>query len=241
VTTPNNAAAQSYVDWKQWSVEDFGHYDDLDAGYFRAEVGLQDYGGPTRVLELGFGNGAFLAWAEDQGADTYGVEANPFLVDRGRELLGVERAHTDLSATTIQAHKGSFTHIVAFDVLEHIEQRNYPALFAGFAELLCAGGVCVLRYPNGDSPFGRRVQHGDHTHLTTIGSDKLRYFAGRAGFEIVAIRAPALPLRGMGMRRGLKRALVLAVRFGLETLIGIAYFGKRLPLDQNATAVLRRL
>jgi SAM-dependent methyltransferase len=241
VTTSHNAAAQSYVDWKQWSVEDFGHYTDLDARYFRAEVGLQAFDRPTKVLELGFGNGAFLAWARDQGAQTYGVESNPFLVDRGRELLGVERAHADLTATAIQAHKGSFTHLVAFDVLEHIEQRDYPALFAGFAQLLRVGGLCVLRYPNGDSPFGRRVQHGDHTHLTTIGSDKLRYFAQRAGFEVIGIRAPALPIRGMGMRRGLKRVVVHAVRFGLETVVGAAYFGKRIALDQNSTAVLRRL
>jgi SAM-dependent methyltransferase len=241
VTKPHNIAAQSYVEWKQWSADGFGRYTDLDAAYFRAEVGLHNGGRPTKVLEPGFGNGAFLAWARDNGAETYAVESNPFLVDRGRELLGVDRTHADLAATTIQVHKGSFTHVVAFDVLEHIEQRAYPAWFAGFAELLRAGGVCVLRYPNGDSPFGRRVQHGDHAHVTTIGSDKLRYFAQRAGFEIVSIRAPALPIRGVGPRRGLKRLLVHAVRFGLESAIGTAYFGKRIALDQNATAVLRRV
>jgi len=236
-----SSAAQSYVAWKEWSTAEFGRYSQLEAAYFRAEVDFHGNGRPIQVLELGYGNGSFLGWARDHGAQAYGIETNPFLLERARDSFGADRFYSDLSAPAIQARKGTFTHVVAFDVLEHIDQRDYAALFAGFAELLCAGGWCVFRYPNGDSPFGRRIQHGDHTHRTTIGRDKLKFFARGAGLEVVAIRAPALPIFGVGVRRGIRRALVLLTRFGIEAVLGYAYFGSRMALDQNATAVLRRV
>ncbi len=231
--------APNYIAWKEWAPDQFGRYTSLDAAYYAAEVGL----GRTaraKVLEIGFGNGSFLAWARDAGADTYGVELNPLLVGRARQLLGDGRAFSELEAPELDGLSGSFSHIVAFDVLEHIEQSEYPRLFGRFAEMLAPGGRCILRIPNGDSPFGRRVQHADPTHVTTIGSGKLIYFAQRAGFTVDAVRNPALPTSGVGLRRGLKRRLVLAARFAIESIIGTLYCGRRVPFDENFTAVLIR-
>lgn len=231
--------APNYIAWKDWAPEDFGAYCRLDAAYFAAEVGL----GPSsraRILEIGFGNGSFLAWARDACADIYGVELNPLLVSRARQLLGNSHAFGDLAAPELERLRGTFSHVVAFDVLEHIEQDGYPAFFDRIAKLLASGGKCILRFPNGDSPFGRRIQHADPTHVTTIGSGKLVYFAQRAGFRVDAIRSPALPTSGVGLRRGLKRRLVLAMRFALETFIGALYCGRRIPFDENFTAVLIR-
>jgi 2-polyprenyl-3-methyl-5-hydroxy-6-metoxy-1,4-benzoquinol methylase len=231
--------ATNYIAWKEWAPENFGRYSRLDAAYFAAEVGL---GPPARakVLEIGFGNGSFLAWARDAGAEIYGVELNPLLVSRARQLLGNGRAFNGLSAPDLDEMRGTFTHIVAFDVLEHIEQGDYAFLFNRLAEMLARGGKCVLRFPNGDSPFGRRIQHADPTHVTTIGSGKLIYFAQHAGFKIDAVRNPALPTSGVGLRRGLKRRLVLIMRFALESFIGALYCGRRIPFDENFTAVLIR-
>ena len=76
--------------------------------------------------------------------------------------------------------------------------------------------------------------------MTTIGRAKVSYFAQRAGFAVKAIGAPAMPIEGIGWRRGLRRRMVLAMRFGFETLIGKLYFGQRISFDQNYTAVLIR-
>ena len=231
--------AENYMAWKEWASGQFGQYTSLDSAYFAAEVGLPS-AARARLLELGFGNGSFLAWARDIGAETYGVESNPLLVTRAREMLGIGHVHSHLDAPELEALRGTFTHIVAFDVLEHIEQRDYSCLFRRFAALLTPGGKCVLRYPNGDSPFGRRIQNGDPTHVTAIGSAKLAYFAQRAGFTVEAVRSPALPTSGVGLGRALKRRLVLAMRFGVESFLGLLYYGRRIPLDENSTAVLTR-
>jgi hypothetical protein len=227
----------AYLTWKDWAANDFGRYDSLDAAYFAAEVPLAS---GARVLELGFGNGAFLAWSRTMGADTFAVEANPRLVARGQALLGDARAFMTIHAPELDAHRGTFDHIVAFDVLEHIPLAEYPELFRRFAELLIPGGRCTLRFPNGDSPFGRAAQHGDPTHVTTIGSDLLAYFAIDAGLRVAAIRPPALPMRKVGWRRAVRRRLLLSLRFAIESVIGHAYFGRRVSLDQNSIGVVTR-
>ena len=34
--------------------------------------------------------------------------------------------------------------------------------------MLKPGGLLMLRFPNGQSPFGRYLQHADHTHRSTL-------------------------------------------------------------------------
>jgi hypothetical protein len=43
-----------------------------------------------------------------------------------------------------------------------------PHMLIRMRKLMRDDGVLVLRFPNGDSPFGRRTQHGDPTHVTTF-------------------------------------------------------------------------
>jgi SAM-dependent methyltransferase len=228
-----------YVQWKSWESAEFGQYSVLEAHYYAAEFAI----GPAavRALEIGFGNGSALAWLRDRGADTYGVEANPILVERANGLLGPDRAFSDLQDATLSRMSGTFTHIIALDVLEHVPMDNLAEMLSRIRILLAPAGVAVLRFPNGDSPFGRIHQHGDPTHITTLGSTRIAYFARRAGFEVVAVRAPALPVRGVGFIRGFRRLLTHAARHVIEHVVGQLYFGgRRIPLDPNYTAVLKR-
>src|SRR5271168_1107035 len=194
-TTPASGASPGrektpdavYLEWKNWPSDEFARYNDVEAAYFAAEVPIRP---PARVLEIGFGNGGFLRWARATGAETFGVETNQFLLLRARQMLGESHAFASVYDPELDAHRDSFTHVVAFDVLEHIPQAEYSALFRRLAELLAPGGRCTLRFPNGDSPFGRAAQHGDPTHVTTIGSAMLAYFAIGAGLRVATIRAP---------------------------------------------------
>jgi 2-polyprenyl-3-methyl-5-hydroxy-6-metoxy-1,4-benzoquinol methylase len=239
VSTVADVEGDDYVAWKSWRSEDFGTFTKLDDAYYRAEAG-EEIGHGSRVLEIGFGNGSFLAWARARGAEVHGVESSALLLARASRLFGTAHAHDMLEAPELTTLYGTFSHVVAFDVLEHIEQRDYPKVFRQLATLLARGGKCVLRFPNGDSPFGRRIQHGDPSHVTAIGSDKIGYFAFLVGLEVEALRPPALPVVGVGLRRGMKRRLVLVLRYCLENFLGTLYYGRRVHLDENITAVLRR-
>lgn len=233
-------SVDAYLDWKDWKDESFGRFGAFEAGYYAAETELEP-GSRARILEIGFGNGPFIGWSKQLGADVYGVELNPTLVDRCRAFVGEEHAFLDLHDRRLSALAGTFTHIVAFDVIEHIAQSELPRVFARLGELLAAGGRIILRFPNGDSPFGRIYQHGDPTHVTTLGRFKVLYLARESGLRAIEIRAPRLPLKGVPLPNLVKRALVSAGRFCVERLFGYLYFGGRaIPLHPNYVAVLTR-
>jgi SAM-dependent methyltransferase len=230
----------SYLQWKSWEPGEFGRYSALDATYFAAEFGIRG-ASQARALEIGFGNGSVLAWLRDNGAETYGVEANPALVERANQLLGPGRTFLDLQEAALSGMSGTFTHVIALDVLEHVPMESLPGMLGRVRTLLAPGGAAVFRFPNGDSPFGRMYQHGDPTHITTLGSARIDYFARRAGFEVAAIRAPALPVRGAGLVRGFRRLMIRGARYAIECVVGQLYFGgRRIPLDPNYTVVLIR-
>jgi 2-polyprenyl-3-methyl-5-hydroxy-6-metoxy-1,4-benzoquinol methylase len=232
--------AEQYLQWKGWEANEFGLFDALLARYFEAETALSSCAG-LRVLELGFGNGSFLGWARSKGAEVYGIETNPALVTRANAVFGRSSAFGSLEDLTASLPALQFHLVAGFDVLEHVAQDSLVPLLAGLGKRLVDGGRIVVRFPNGDSPFGRVTQHGDPTHVNTIGSSKLRFAAGEAGLTVRALRAPQQPIRGVGLRRGLRRAALLSARSIAERIIGQLYFsGQRIPLDPNYTAILTR-
>ena len=229
-----------YAEWKSWDTASFGRYSPLDAAYYAAEFGIRAASG-QRVLEIGFGNGSALGWLKDRGAEVHGLEANPILVARALQLLGADRAFEDLTDSRLSSMQGTFDHIIALDVLEHVPMDALTGMLSRIRELLAPGGHALFRFPNGDSPFGRINQNGDPTHITVLGGARLTWFARRAGLEVQSLRAPALPVRGVGLVRGFRRLLIRNARRMIEPAIGQLYFyGRRIPLDPNYVAVLRR-
>jgi len=61
-----------------------------------------------------------------------------------------------------------FDVIAAYDVLEHLSIPEINITLDAIAKMLKPGGELMLRFPNGQSPFGRFLQHADHTHRSTL-------------------------------------------------------------------------
>ncbi len=231
----------AYADWKHWESDSFGAFSAIDDAYYSAEIASAkpDAQNPECVLEVGFGNGNFLGWATSRGAAVYGVEVNPYLVSRAREVFKGAAFFPSLHDTGLDTLIGRVTHLVAFDVIEHVPSEAMPQLLTRMRSLMRDDGVLVLRFPNGDSPFGRQTQHGDPTHVTTIGRNKLAFFARNAGLAVRKIGGPALPLRGVGAARAVKRFALRAGRAVSERVISTLYFnGTRVALEPNYVAVL---
>jgi 2-polyprenyl-3-methyl-5-hydroxy-6-metoxy-1,4-benzoquinol methylase len=234
-------SADTYIQWKDWRNDSFGRFDRLDASYYAAETGIDAMPG-VRVLEIGFGNGSFIGWARSVNAEVFGVELNSALVGRARTLLGEQRVFSALDAEGLTKLAGTFSHVIAFDVIEHIQQEKLPEFLRQLRTLLAVDGRVILRFPNGDSPFGRINQHGDPTHVSTLGREKLHFFARQAGLGLDAIRAPRLPVIGVGIARGVKRGLLSMARRITEHIVGFLYYGGRvIPLDPNYVVVLVRV
>ncbi len=230
-----------YEDWKGWSPETFGRFTDADAAAFAAEfarAGLS-VAGPMRLVELGFGNGGFAGWARAQGHDYAGTEASEQLVERAR-ASGFRVAHASEPLSAL-AGEGTLDAVVAIDVLEHLALDDLRALLADVRTRLRPGGVLLARVPSGDSPFGRAILHGDLTHRTALGSSAVRQLAQACGFEVVHVSPPALPVRGLGVRRGLRRLAVREAQRWVGRAINLAFHdGQPAVITANMVFALRK-
>lgn len=231
-----------YEEWKGWSAESFGVCDRAAALYYAAELrraGLNP-DARLRVLEIGFGNGTFAGWARSRGYDYTGTELIPALLERGARA-GFRVVDGDIDRMLAELGSEGIDLVVAFDVIEHMELDAVGGLLDAIRTVLRPGGRFVARVPSGDSPFGRAAFHGDLTHRFAPGSSAVRQLAARHGFDVLEIGAPCLPVRGLGVRRALRRASVRIAQRLIGRVIDMAFHhNARLVMTSNLVFVLAK-
>jgi len=226
---------EGYTRWNGWQ-GDF-ETSDRDARYFAAELDGIDLSG-KRVLEIGFGNGSFLAWARRQNAQVTGTELIDALVEQAR-TKGYDAQSASLQ--TLLASGRQFDLVVAFDVFEHWNKDELIANLGLLHALLADDGLLLARFPNGHSPFGRVHQHGDLTHVTTLSSSSVTQLAQMTGFTVERIdNARRVPPRS-DFWSVLKNRWRRFRRARIEIALGKLYGFGRLPLDPNLSALLRKV
>jgi 2-polyprenyl-3-methyl-5-hydroxy-6-metoxy-1,4-benzoquinol methylase len=223
----------NYQDWKGW--KDFGVLTPSRARYFARELAVLGPLRNKRILEIGFGNGSFLRFAQAQGSEVTGTEVIPELLRAARDAGFQVSESPALFGDRSQA--GSFDAVVAFDVIEHIGIDALPGFFAAVNGVLKPGGTFVARFPNGDSPFGRRYQHGDLTHKTVIGAGMVTHLAATSGFTVAVVRNPRTEYLGNPLVQ-LAQLLQRGLRSLVEMGLGYLFFSRRVPMDQNLLAQL---
>jgi 2-polyprenyl-3-methyl-5-hydroxy-6-metoxy-1,4-benzoquinol methylase len=220
-----------YSVWKNWN--DFFRFSADDSSYFAKEVPAMSLKG-REVLEIGFGEGRFLAWAQARGARVAGMELD------SRSLAAADAAGTAL-VTDIEAHSAAhqdrYALIAAFDVFEHLTLSQIETHLVAIAKLLEPGGVLILRYPNGQSPFGLSPQNGDVTHITALSQAKIDQLAQPLGFVTERYAGSAMP-QGRGIVR-LRRAVIRGLRRLVGRLLN-ALFNVEIVWDSVVTQVLRK-
>lgn len=235
------AEAGLYRDWKGWRTGEFGALPVETERYYAMELDLAGVpsGPDVDVLEVGFGNGGFATHTRARGWRYTGTEIDGELVARAREAgYEVHEAASDLIGI---ADGRMFDLVCAFDVLEHLEADAIIDLLEQVRALLKPGGRFVARFPSGDSPFSLGMQNGDMTHRTHIGSGMVRQFCLASGLVPLQIRPPAFPVRGLGVKRGLRRALVLAGRAPVRTFFRLVFHDNQpRVIDPNMVIVLAR-
>jgi 2-polyprenyl-3-methyl-5-hydroxy-6-metoxy-1,4-benzoquinol methylase len=225
-----DTADRNYSEWKGWARESFGHVDRAEALYFAEEVRSSGFEGirGLNVCEIGFGNGAFASWAREGGANYIGTEAIPTLVVNGLAAgLAVFDASVPL-ATIVECDSQDL--VVALDVFEHLDQGQLTGLLKSVNAILRPGGRVLARVPSGDSPFSRAMQHGDLTHRLVLGSSAIRQLVDKAGLDVVCVREPAMPLRGLGLRAFLRRLAVVTGRRVIYPIVTNVLMGGGRPI-----------
>lgn len=222
-----------YAAWKKW--DRLFRYTADEAAYFRGETrGLSVAG--ADVLDIGFGSGAFLAWARDQGARIAGVEIDPLLQEAAqRENIELLPARLGEAA---EEHPGRFDTIVAFDVLEHLTREELIAALGAASLLLKPGGRLALRFPNGQSPFGLAPQYGDPTHRLALSRPVIEYYLHGAPFEVVRY-CGVYRIGGGGLRRRLGRAARGLLQDAIAHVLRAVYM-QDIPFDPVVMLILSR-
>jgi len=190
---------------------------------------------PARLLEVGYGDGAFLRRARALGYECAGLERDPSMVEK-LEAEGIDAR----AGTPDQFARRKFDLIAAFDVFEHIHIPELIAYLRDLSDLLDEHGRLVARFPNMASPFGLANQYGDATHVTALSAGSFTQLARLAGLEPVRIANGATVLRGNSGIRALLKPLSLLVRKLIEISFGFAYYGSVIPLGPSVVVVLRK-
>jgi len=130
---------------------------------------------------------------------------------------------------------GGFDAVVAFDVLEHLPKELLLDYFKAINSRLKVEGRVIVRFPNGQSPFGTYAQHGDITHQTALTGRLLDQVTSKAGFSMEGCYNT---VRIHGKKKRIKNILKYFLRDLLERSLTQLYLGEHVPWDANLTCVL---
>ena len=224
--------SQNYTAWKKWPL-DFSYSED-DYEYYSRE--FHDFIIPgSKIIEIGFGNGGFLKYAEELGAQVIGIEIDDeILINAKNKGYTVYKNLDEVPNSLLK----SIDLVVALDVFEHLSSEAIIKTLADSATLLRQGGRLIVRAPNGVSPFGRINQYGDCTHRTVITPLKMDQFCSNLPLVIEIVRNPARVL-GTGTIR-LKRIIQHYLRDLMNFIIQKIYEMYPLPFDTNIVIILKK-
>jgi len=201
-----------------------------------------------RLLDVGCGDGAFLAAARAVGFEAEGVELN----DNMAQVARARRGLTITSGTLEDAEIAPGVDVLTFwDVLEHLPD---PASTLRRAwRLLSPGGVLAASTPNLDGLFprlsgavGRRLGYWTHpqppAHLYQFSRQTLAALLGSCGFRVLAVHHDRSPLKYSLAPHGFRRLLhspwraAYAVTFALPLVLG-----PRVGAGDELTVVARKV
>ena len=170
-----NAAGRLHVDALKTGTADL--YLDLLARYGLAPAG-------ARLLEVGSGQGDFLARAQARGMDVTGVEYSEHANGVAAGKLGGRGRVRRGEVGDVPSSDGPFDVVAASDVIEHV--RDPAAFLDDVGRLLKPGGLVFLATPTLDSwskkLLGRRWMEFKPEHLWYFNRATLRSLLTQHGF-----------------------------------------------------------
>lgn len=143
---------------------------------------------PGRVLDVGCGDGTFLARMRSRGWSVTGLDFDPVAAKAARDKHGLE-VHVGTIEDAFADRKAQYDVVTASHVIEHVPEPIH--FLSQCRSLLRPGGRLVLKTPNASSYGAKRYQAAwrgleppRHLHIFTAPS--LISCARKAGFSVSA-------------------------------------------------------
>ena len=164
-----------------------------------AELVETDGGGP--IADVGCGPGHVTAHLESLGADAFGIDLSPGMIEMARRDHPALRFEVG-SMTALDLADGSMGGVAAWYSMIHLPPEALPGVFVEFHRVLAPGGRLLLAFHVGDE-CRRKEQgygHAMSLNLQYLLPERLIELAASAGLEIrtrVVVEAdqglPSLP------------------------------------------------
>ena len=177
-----------YINWKDWNADSFGKSSKLEKAYFNNIIKILKLKDAPKILEIGFGNGAFLGYSANQKFSYEGVESNQKLVN-----LAKNKGYSSFGSIDEIDSNIKYDLIVLFDVIEHIHEDEVENFLIKINSQLASNGSIFIRFPNGSSPLGLGNQHGDVTHCNIVTLSKINYWCSNAELKVEFYRGDIRP------------------------------------------------
>jgi SAM-dependent methyltransferase len=175
----------------------------------------------ARVLDVGCGEGVFLALLKDAGRVGIGVDRSPADIARAR-ARGLEVVEQDALAF-IAEHRESFDGVFCAHLIEHLTPSDAVELIEGFRAALKPGGRLVLITPEvRDLEVLTERFWLDLTHVRPYPQALLNALLPALGFDVIESGNDPASARGRSWR-SLPKRLWRALRFGDHGYRGDVY------------------
>ena len=151
----------------------------------------------SRLLDLGCGDGALLSVARELGIENLeGVDLSPEMVERA-SAVGLAVKLQDVLPFLDERPSESFDVVCAFDLLEHLDQKQLLAVCQNVLRILKKGGRFLIHVPNGASPFVGRILYGDITHERAFTQESIQQLLRTVGFTVIKVEEDEPVARGV--------------------------------------------
>lgn len=214
---------KDYVSWKGW--DNFFKPTEQEKKLYAKElkrIQLFD----KDIIDIGFGSGALLAWAKQQGGRPSGVEIQPELRAAAKKFEIQAYPSIDIVPDS------SFDVVTAFDVLEHVKIEDLPDMLKQLIRIARPGATIVVRVPNCQSPAGLVYQFGDPTHVTMLSGPLVQSFMDAVGFTEISYREAVKLASTKRINRWLRFIIQPLIRFSV-LLYRINWSMGSVPLSPN--------
>jgi 2-polyprenyl-3-methyl-5-hydroxy-6-metoxy-1,4-benzoquinol methylase len=191
----------------------------------------------TLMVDVGCGQGAWLAWAASQGCkNLIGVDVSRSELDLAQQLPSVQFIHNDASVA-LKNYQGRFGLIHAKDLFEHLTKDEAIEFLRACYEALQPGGELWIYTFNAQGWFAGATQHGDFTHELAVTPASLAQVLRATGFTVMSVqgRLPTPRTFGGLGRKLLSRVLdiigrfIISARHGRRVSDGVVDWDTTLP------------
>jgi SAM-dependent methyltransferase len=171
--------------------------------------------GMGRVCDMGCGPGQVARYLHDHGADVFGIDLSPGMVEEAKRLNPDIRFEQG-SMLALDAADDSWGGIAAFYSIIHVPREDVPRALVELARVLRPGGLLLLAFHIGKEIIHLDEWWGEKVSIDFIffEPDEMEGYLRSAGFEIEDVfeRVPY-----EGVEHPSRRAYIFARKPGIRS------------------------